>query len=255
MNERFGEEYYRESFRLERLRPFSPAWGSVVFYARLCRRLLRRDGGRRLIDLGCAHGHIVARLEDEFETWGADVSAYALAAAATVAPRTRFVRADLGAPRPAELPAGAFDLVLARYVFEHVDRPADALKLAAALLRPGGRLLFAVPDTTSPGRRLKGPRWFAYGDPTHVSLLAPTEWLRLARAAGFTVERAFSDGLWDIPYLRFVPRVLQYALFGLPSVLTVLAARPLLPAGWGENLVVIARRAGEPGGRAGEVRP
>jgi len=63
------------------------------------------------------------------------------------------------------------------------------------------------------------------------------------------VERVFSDGPWDMPYLKKIPKLPQYALFSLPTIATVLLARPLIPAGWGENLIVVARRPRGPEGR------
>jgi hypothetical protein len=99
----------------------------------------------------------------------------------------------------------------------------------------------------SPGRRLKGDDWFAFGDETHCSLLSPAQWRRLTREAGLETEAEFSDGLWDVPYLKRVPATLQYPLFSLPCIATVLLARPFLPAKRGENLIVLARRPVENG--------
>jgi SAM-dependent methyltransferase len=232
---------------LDRLRPGSINWWSVRFYALLCRRLLERTGGRRLLDVGCAHGYVLARLEGRYETVGIDLSGYATRQARDNAPRSRILRGDLLGELPAEIAAGGFDVILAKYVLEHIDAPGQALERLAGLLAPGGRLLYSVPDTTSPGRRFKGERWFALLDETHVSLLAPHEWLALTDRAGLLVERRFSDGLWDVPYVRGVPRLLQYPLFSLPTIVSTFFAWPIIPAGWGENLIVVARRRGKDG--------
>ncbi len=244
---RFGREYYRRAFGLDDLRPLGIHWWSVRFYAGLARRLLRRAGGRRLLEVGCAHGYTLARLETEFETWGIDLSDYAIGRARREAPRSRVFVADLLGELPPAVAAGGFDLVLAKYVLEHLPEPGRALRRIADLLAPGGALLYAVPDTTSPGRRLKGDRWYALLDETHVSLLAPGRWLALTRAAGLAVERTFSDGLWDVPYVRFLPRFVQYGIFSLPTAVSVGLVWPILPAGWGENLVVVARKPGAAG--------
>ncbi len=249
---RFDRDYYRRAFGLDDLRRFSIHWWSVRFYAGLARRLLRRSGGRRFLEVGCAHGYTLARLEGEFETVGLDVSEYAIGRARENAPRSRVFVADLLGELPGEVAAGGFDLVLAKYVLEHLPDPAEALRRIAALLAPGGALLYAVPDTTSPGRRLKGDRWYALLDETHVSLLDPPEWLSLTRGAGLVVERTFSDGLWDVPYVRFLPRIVQYGVFSLPTIVSVGLVLPLLPAGWGENLVVVARKPPGTSGREGE---
>ncbi|GAB4368690.1 MAG: hypothetical protein Kow0062_02030 [Acidobacteriota bacterium] len=239
---RFGAEYYRRTFGLDELRPLSIHWWSVSFYARLARRLLRRAGGRRFLDVGCAHGYTLARLEREFDCCGIDVSDYAVGRARANAPRSRVFVADVTAELPPEIEAGGFDVILAKYVLEHLPDPAATLRRLHGLLAPGGALLYSVPDLRSPSRARRGDAWYALLDETHVSLLEPDRWLELTREAGLVVERTFADGIWDLPWYPRIPRLLQYATLSLPTIATVALARPLIPAGWGENLLVIARR-------------
>jgi SAM-dependent methyltransferase len=240
--ERFGERYFKEEFGLHRLRAGSLPWWSVRFYATLCRRELRRRRGTRFLEAGCGQGWVLARLHRDFECWGLDVSAYGLEHARRNAPGARLIQADLDGEVPEGVPRDSFDLILARYVLEHLPEPGETMARLGRLLRPGGALLYSVPDTRSPGLNLKGEHWFGYGDPTHVSLLTNERWLELTRGAGLEPEKAFSDGLWDVPYVRGLPRVLQYATISLPTIVSVALSLPLIPAGWGENLIVFARR-------------
>ncbi len=239
---RFDADYYREYFKLDTLHRFSMAWWSVSFYARLTRRLLREVDGRRVLEVGCAQGHVLARLGHAVERYGFDLSEHAIVKARQVVPEAGLAVADLTGELPPDIAVGGFDVILARYVLEHVPEPDFALRRIAELLRPGGMLLYSVPDTGSPGLRFKKDKWFAFGDPTHCTLLPGEDWLRLTRDAGLQPLQSFSDGLWDVPYLPMIPRALQYGLFTLPTVATVLLARPLIPRGWGENLIVVARR-------------
>lgn len=244
--ESYGEEYFDRAYNLEGPNWREVNWWSVRFYARIAERLLRRRGGRRMLEIGCGLGFVLARLERSFETFGIDLSPFAAEKARRFSPRSRVFTADLTATLPEEIEGGGFDLILARYVFEHLADPAGALALATRLLAPGGVLFYAVPDTTSPGVRLKGEDWYAYLDETHVSLLAPDRWLELTRQAGLSVERTFSDGLWDVPYVRGIPRLMQYPIFSIPTIVSVALTRPMIPVGWGENLIVVAER---PAGR------
>lgn len=241
---RYGEDYFRETYGVDGLRRFSMHWWSVRLYAGVARWCLARSGGRRVLELGCGHGFILSMLEDRFETWGVDASAYAVEQCRRNAPRSRCRVADLEQGLPEELAPGSFDLVLARYVFEHLADPGAAMRRAAGLLRPGGALFFAVPNTESLGARWKGAEWYAHLDPTHCSLLAPARWLELVGEAGLELEREFSDGYWDLPYVRWLPKLVQMPVFLPTSALACLAARPLLPARFGENVLVVARRPG-----------
>jgi SAM-dependent methyltransferase len=217
-------------------------WWSVRWYAGMADWCLRHVGGRRVFEIGCGHGFTLARLESRYETWGADISEYAIEEAKRFAPRSRCMVADIERGLPPELEAGSFDLVMAKYVFEHLRDPLGALRKAAGLLRPGGMLFYSVPHTGSIGARRKGADWYARKDPTHCSLLAREEWLRLTAEAGLRLERESADGWWDVPYVSWLPARLQLPLVIAPTAVAVLSGRAILPPRWGENVLVFARR-------------
>lgn len=239
---RYDETYFRDTFPKVDCRAGSTAWWSVRFYAKLAERRLDRSGGRRALDVGCAHGHLLARLEGRFETYGVDLSDYAVENSRSVAPRSRIVQGDIEKGLPAEFTDLRFDLIIARYVLEHLEHPASFLDLAARALSPGGALLISVPNMDSPGRRLKGKDWFAYRDPTHVSLWPPDRWLAEIDRSGLAIETICSDGLWDVPYIGALPSAPQYLMFSVPALVEVLLGIPILPLSWGENLIAIAGR-------------
>ena len=245
-SERYGQDYYQREFGLDQLRRFNIHWWSIRFYAKLIGRWMARDGGRRFLDVGCAHGYTLSRLERRYETVGVDISGYAIERAREIAPRSKVFEANFLGDLPPEVARGGFHAIQAKYVLEHLSDPATALERLAGLLAPGGFLLYSVPNMKSPGRRYKGDDWFGFGDETHVSLLEPEEWLDLTDRAGLQAETVFSDGLWDVPYIRRVPAPLQYPIFSLPSIAAVFLARPILPASWGENIIVKALRPGAP---------
>jgi SAM-dependent methyltransferase len=238
----YDESYFRDVYGLDGLATFSMHWWSVRWYAQVAAGCMRRIGGRRLLEVGCGHGFTLARLEREFETWGIDISAYAVKQAARFAPRSRCAVADLEQGLPADLAPGSFDLVMAKYVFEHLRDPGRAIARLATLLRPGGLLFFAVPHTGSMGARRKGADWYAHKDPTHVSLLPPEQWLAHVATAGLVLERESSDGWWDVPYVHGIPALLQLPFVIPPTALSCLLGRAILPPRWGENILVFARK-------------
>jgi hypothetical protein len=78
-----------------------------------------------------------------------------------------------------------------------------------------------------------------WSDSTHISILPPDDWLRLTREAGLQVHRAFGDGLWDVPYVRWVPAPVQRAVFGWPALLQVLTVGAWMPVKLGETIMEV----------------
>lgn len=238
----YDAAYFTNTYGADGLKPFSSHWWPVRWYASLAERCLEANGGTRLLEIGCGPGFILARLEKRYATFGVDLSPWAIEQAARFAPGSQCFAADVEQGLPTAIADGGFDVILAKYVFEHLHDPLAVLRTAHGLLRPGGTLLYSVPYTHSLGARRKGEEWFAAKDPTHASLWPRNEWQRVTRQAGFVIERESADGWWDVPYFAGLPAALQLPLFIGPTALAILSGRALLPATWGENLLFICRR-------------
>jgi len=103
--------------------------------------------GRRTLDLGCGEGRVSRALAQAGHTLVAtDSSPGMVAQAATQPPAPAALVSDA-----ARLPFidGAFDLVVAYMCLHDMDRMPDAVREAARVLRPGGRLAVAIPHPVS----------------------------------------------------------------------------------------------------------
>ncbi|MYW03543.1 class I SAM-dependent methyltransferase, partial [Streptomyces sp. SID3343] len=106
---------------------------------------LAPTSGGAVLDAGCGTGAITRRLraalaDPATAVTGLDADDRLLdvaRAAGGANDDIRYVRGDLTEP---PLPAAHFDLVLSRYVFQHLPDPTAAARSLAALVRPGGRL-------------------------------------------------------------------------------------------------------------------
>jgi len=173
------------------------------------------QAGNRVLDLGCGTGELTRTLAAA-GLWaaGCDISRQMLLRS----PRDRGGCAGWVQLEPAwrRLPfaSAAFDVVVASSVLEYVAEPAAVLRECARVLRPGGVVLYTVPDLRHPVRwaewcaqRLAGatgglpegshrPRWKGY----HAYLRASLQrhrvrwWLAASRQAGLRPVPCAADG-------------------------------------------------------------
>jgi SAM-dependent methyltransferase len=128
---------------------------SVVF-RRLVRRLEVDFGTTRVLDVGSGTGFYVSewRRAGVWRLVGSDLTRVATERLAAVYPTVDFVRFDVSEEPP--FPPGSFDVISSFDVLYHVldDRRYEAaLANLAALVRPGGYLLFSENFLHGPARR------------------------------------------------------------------------------------------------------
>ena len=140
--------------------------------------------GRRLLDVGCAHGFYLEAARDRgWTVRGLELSEYAAGYA------RRELGLDVDAVSIATPPAnlGVFDAVMMWDVLEHLDRPDLALATVREHLHPEGRLVLSTGDYRSVLQRLVGRRWRIFSDPTHMFFFDARTVTRLLTDAGFDV--------------------------------------------------------------------
>ena len=105
-------------------------------------QLLCPQGGR-VLDVGCADGHLLAKLDARYARFGIEVNQ----AMGRLAEQQGVVLLgrDLLDPAISAQYAGTFDIVTAIAVFEHLRDIRLGITTALALLQPDGILLFEVP--------------------------------------------------------------------------------------------------------------
>src|SRR6266542_482359 len=134
------------------------------------------------------------------------------------------------------------EVTFAKYIVEHLPDPQKAIQEISRVTEKGGTLILATQNLDSLLKPWKGEKWIGYQDPTHIALKRPAEWLSLIEAAGFQLRKVFSDGFWDVPYIRFVPKPIQKLFFGSLGGLQAITGLIFLPMRWGESIIVIARK-------------
>lgn len=102
-----------------------------------------------------------------------------------------------------------FAMVTFNFSFEHLDRPKEALRLAASCLEPGGRIHVAVPNIESREARVFGEHWFHLDPPRHISFFTKRMLTEALEVEGFG-----EVSVRDLPVPTGLAGSLSYKLAG-----------------------------------------
>jgi 2-polyprenyl-3-methyl-5-hydroxy-6-metoxy-1,4-benzoquinol methylase len=84
-----------------------------------------------------------------------------------------------------------YDLIVAWMAIEHLHEPRIALQKLHGWIKPGGWLVFSVPNANSVEFRLFKDAWYALQLPTHLFHYTPRTLQRLLQASGWTIRQIF----------------------------------------------------------------
>jgi SAM-dependent methyltransferase len=181
--------------------------------------LEEHDG--KLLDVGCGRGEQGQMLKArgwQVEAVEPDPDACAFVAA-------RGVKAHQGSLTTVDLEDESFDVVLFHHSLEHVADPNADLARAFALLKPGGRVLIAMPNYGCWQRKTFGGDWFNLELPRHRIHFTDASLRTAVERAGFdSIESSFGTTLGCLPCS------LQYRWWGRLVVRGNLAERVYMAA-------------------------
>lgn len=191
--------YYPGSYYGEPGRKFRPVVEHLVRlvgsrHARFLARGLPR--GARVLDVGCGRGVLLGALADRgLEAHGVELSPEAASGAD---PRAKIRVAERLAD--AGYPESFFDEVIVWHVLEHLPDPRETLEEIRRVLRPGGRLVVALPSFGSAQARWAGPHWFHLDVPRHLFHFPLPALRRLLEDVGFLCESEHHFSLRQNPF-------------------------------------------------------
>jgi SAM-dependent methyltransferase len=141
--------------------------------------------GARVLEVGAGDGSFVARLAAAgYDARGIEPSEAGRAATARTGARVERASAE-----DAEVEPASEDAVVIWHALEHVGDPEATLRRIRAWLRPGGRLIVAVPDLASLQARIGGDRWFHQDVPRHRTHFTASGLRALLSRSGYRVVR------------------------------------------------------------------
>lgn len=168
------------------------------------------SNGAEVLDIGCSSGNFGKELirQKQCRVVGIDINESDLKIAAKHL--TKVFKKDIERDSLDDL--GTFDYVLMADIIEHVIGPVPVLKKVKKLLKPGGKLIFSVPNMANIANRVEllGGRfeYTEYGmlDETHLHYYDRVELEKVLTQAGFSVEH-YNNTIRDVP-----PTILQTQL-------------------------------------------
>ena len=144
-------------------------------------RYLQRyvDASSPVLDIACDRGYFIRNVQAA-ERWASDMRDVS----GSLPPEVHFVQSD-GLALAKALPKGHFGTVFMSNYLEHLatgDQVIEQLRVAADLLKPGGRVVVLQPNI-----RLVGPAYWDFID--HKVALTERSLVEAAETAGLQTER------------------------------------------------------------------
>lgn len=139
---------------------------------------------RTLLEVGSAFGFTRAAAEGiGIRTFGIDLNPNAVVAAEKLYSQQTFAGTLEQAITQEKVELASYDIVLYQFVLEHVEKPAEELKLAARMLAPDGILVLTVPNMRSHERQIFGASYRSFRS-DHFWLFSPASITILLADAG-----------------------------------------------------------------------
>lgn len=186
----------------------------------------------KLLDVGCGNGGFIKALDPHlFDAHGLEPVKEAVEEANKAGLQVKQGNILLGSLKPEQ-----FDVVTLWHVFEHIKDPGVALQRIHTLLRPGGIVVMAMPNTNSLACRLGKKQWYHLDSPRHLWLFNEQNIQALLEANHFE--------LLDRRYLSLeFPLDLFWSIKGSWLGRMLLLIYPLMKWFDTQNMMVIARKS------------
>jgi SAM-dependent methyltransferase len=136
----------------------------------------------QILDVGSGAGRLVAELHDNGLVGAIGYDPYA-------------------APGPlvvTDWPSGPFDVVMFNHSLEHLERPVEALRYAADLLRSSrSTIVIRLPLADSRAAAVRGASWMGLDPPRHMWVPSDIGLRRLADQAGMSITKSWRNEALD----------------------------------------------------------
>lgn len=145
--------------------------------------------GGHLLDVGCGNGRYLCAMR----ALGWTVQGVEFSEDGVRVCRKANLPVHHGDIASAALPREHFDVITVRHVIEHIPDTGAFFDEIVSVLKPGGQLILATPNSRSLGRAWLGSNWFANEVPRHLCLFHPGSLARLAGRHGLSITSMYLE--------------------------------------------------------------
>lgn len=165
----------------------------------------------KLLDIGCGVGDFLFQVKkNHWEIMGIEPSEDA-----KIIAESRLGFCPLSPDDYKTLPDASFDVITLWHVLEHVDDLHFQTSEITRLLKPGGRLITALPNFQSFDCQYFNDKWAAWDVPRHLQHFSPGTLQKLFVSQGFSYMDT-KKLVWDAYYISFLSE--RYAQKNLPLI-------------------------------------
>lgn len=165
----------------------------------------------RLLDIGCGVGDFLHYVKQQ----GWDVQGIEPSADAKQIAQSRLGFLPKDPSEYSQLDDASFDVITMWHVLEHIDDLHFQTSELLRLLKPGGRLIIALPNFQSFDCQYYKDKWAAWDVPRHLNHFAPDTLRAIITSLGFQYIDT-QKLIWDAYYISFLSE--RYLGHSLPLV-------------------------------------
>jgi len=216
------DDYYEKEHLV--IRPVSPAQEHHH------KRIVKRVGYGRILDIGCGSGQVLSRLGLQRELYGMDIAQGSVNTAKIRVKDGSFCTGDA---RHIPYKTDTFDYLICTEVLEHIEGN-DAIRECYRVLKPNGVALITVPN----GSGASG-KYFPY----HIRLFSYSSLITALEGEGFKIVSGQKFGLY-IPFVTLFLITMSQALGKSLPFCPILNVR--VPEFLAEHFLIECRKPSEP---------
>lgn len=193
----------------------------------------------KILDVGIGTG-LFLRLAKKhgWQTFGVDASNYAYNRVRKYG--HKLFKGDL---EDVDFENNLFDAINMRHVIEHIPDPKKALIKAYKILKPGGIICIATPDSFGFHAKIFGKDWPHLSLPYHLHFFSKNSLSKLVEDSGFEVLQIETEELTIYDIFKLLLFKLGFPIkYQNPTLLSFKLNNLLAKFGFGEGIVIVAKR-------------